>query len=569
MLSDEAVEYRADHMTLAELEHLSVETNFYNTVLRKLLARGSKVIVGPRGVGKTHHMRLAYKQCLEQTNKPMPVYVSFSKYLRLEPLRNSSSIAIQYFHCWVISKCLLGVRETLLQLIKNYSSDTLNESEISWSDIELFCEQIEKQQTKDWHSRLLDHLSVNFLTSFIESSAELCGRKSTIVFCDDAALVLTKDYMIEFFDIFRSLKTPRIYPKASVYPSTEFGPRFHIGQDAEPVPCWPSIEDAEYQKLFHTIYDKRFSAELKSDVKMCFAYAAFGVPRAFINLVNRYQMERKKTEQGKINIIIDEQAQLLLDEYMSLAIKQPQFGKYVSAGKHIINCICRHIATDNAEKLKSNKQQYILGILQGGIEGKAEQNKVDTIIQLLEEIGLIHKLSPVRHGYYSDRSPRVYDRYIPHFTLLLSHGAYQVGSAGYITGFINAISKPKAQPYRKKSFIDFYEEEAFKSLSLDLPDCASCGNARSSQEQRFCMYCGAELINPSTFELLIKTKIDKLPLTKFLKERIRTETNIETIGDIALANNPGQELRKAKGIGKVKASKVIEQAKVWMEEYLS
>lgn len=43
-------------------------------------------------------------------------------------------------------------------------------------------------------------------------------RKRAILLLDDAALTLTKEYMIEFFDVFRSLKTISISPKASVYP---------------------------------------------------------------------------------------------------------------------------------------------------------------------------------------------------------------------------------------------------------------------------------------------------------------------------------------------------------------
>jgi len=570
--NEELVEYRADHMTLDELAHLSVETKFYRTVLNKLMARGAKVIVGPRGVGKTHHMRLAFKQCLEKKNKPLPLYVSFSKYLRLEPLKHSSSIAIQYFHCWVLSKMLLSVRETLdLLNFNNQGDEITRKANISWSDILLFCEQIEKQQTRDWHSKLLDYLSVNVIIEYTEAAIKQSGRKSAILLCDDAALVLTKDYMIEFFDIFRSLKTARISPKASVYPSTEFGPRFHIGQDAEPVPCWPSIEDAEYRELYKTIYDKRFDSDLKENIKMCLAYASFGVPRAFINLINRYQMLSTKSEQNKVNTIVGEQAQLLLDEYMSLAIKQPQFSRYVTAGRQIIVEISKSVSNDNVEKLKnqSPKQQYLLGVLQDGIKNKTDQKKVDTIVQLLEEIGLIHKLSPVRHGYNKDKSPRVYERYIPHFTLLLNEGALQLSSAGYVSTFLDSISKPKAQPFRKKSFIEFYDSGAFSELSLDLPDCSSCGHARSTEDQRFCMHCGAELINPSTYKTLIDTKVEQLPITTWLKERIKNETNIETIGDIALANNPGQELMKAKGIGRVKATRVIELATDWMEEYLS
>lgn len=569
--NEELVEYRADHMTLEELEHLSVETRFYNTVLKKLMARGAKVIVGPRGVGKTHHMRLAYKNCIESKAKPMPVYVSFSKYLRLEPLKNETSIAIQYFHCWVISKIILGVKDTLEVLSDLEDVEGIGEGGFSWNDIELFCEQIEKQQIREWHNRLVDILSVNFAIKVIDAAIEKCGRRSSIVLCDDAALVLTKDYMIEFFDIFRSLKTARISPKASVYPSTEFGPRFHLSQDAEQIPCWPNIEDTEYKDLFNTIYDKRFGdSVIKDEIKECFAYASFGVPRAYINLINRYLMLGHRSDQQKVNNIVGEQAQLILDEYMSLSIKQPQFSKYVLAGKHIISSISKSISADNFEKLKTGKQQYVLGVLQNGIENKSDKKKIDTIVKLLEEVGLIQKVSFVKHGYNPDKTPRVYDRYIPHFTLLLADGAYQVGNSGYITTFRESIDYPKAQPFRKKSFLEFYhDKENFHQISLDLPDCASCGNSRSSEEQRFCMYCGAQLINPSTYKTLIETKVDELPITKWLKDTIKRETNIETIGDIALSNNPGQELMKADGIGKVRASKVIDQAKDWMEEYLS
>ncbi|TON99285.1 hypothetical protein CGH46_24185, partial [Vibrio parahaemolyticus] len=76
-------EYRADHMTLDELEEITAESQFYSGVIKKLLSRGSKLVVGPRGVGKTHHMRIAYKQALNHQSKPLPIYMTLSKYLRL------------------------------------------------------------------------------------------------------------------------------------------------------------------------------------------------------------------------------------------------------------------------------------------------------------------------------------------------------------------------------------------------------------------------------------------------------------------------------------------------------
>ncbi|ELG2963018.1 hypothetical protein K6U40_08095 [Vibrio fluvialis] len=563
MLTDE-FEYRADHMTLDELEKITADSDFYSSVLKKLLSRGSKLIVGPRGVGKTHHMRIAYKQALSEVSKPFPIYMTLSKYLRLEPLKNSSSIAIQYFHCWVLCKILLGIKETYehLQLKTN---DILSETDFSWEDIVLFCEQIEKQQMRDWHNDLLDVISVNMVSNTIEKSIVVSKRKHAVLLCDDAALVLTRDYMIEFFDIFRAMKSAKVSPKASVYPNTEFGPRFHVGQDAEYVNCWPSIEDGDYVKLFEEIYSKRYAEPLKDNIKKCFIYAAFGVPRAFINLVNQFQNSSKSTEQSKVNAVISEQSEMILKEFKTLSTKQPQYKKYVAAGVNLINGVVSEVSNANKSLLKTGLQQIYLGVLQNNrLDSKAEKD-ISLVLRLLEETGLIARITPVKHG-----QNRVYDRFIPHFTLLINDGAYQVGNAAYIHNFSNLIDlKKDKHPLRKNSFSEFLEASELEGLSLNLPSCSHCGNPRLNEEQRFCMFCGSELINKSTFEELTKKNIDELPLTKWLKSKIKDETRIETIADIIFAVNPAQELRKARGVGEKRAIKVIHEATLVMEEFLS
>lgn len=563
-MNNDELEYRADHMTLEELESITAESEFYSGVIKKILSRGSKLIVGPRGVGKTHHMRIAYKQALSSKSKPLPVYFTLSKYLRLEPLKNKSAIAIQYFHCWALCKILLGVKDTLKELIGD-ENEKLDNTTIEWSDIELFCEQIEKQQPRDWHNVLLETISVNLVSTVIENALFNCGRKHAIILCDDAALVLTKDYMIEFFDIFRSLKSAKVSPKASVYPNTEFGPRFHVGQDAESITCWPNIEDDEYVKLFDEIYEKRYTISIKEDIKKCFMYAAFGVPRVFINLINQFHSSQKSTPQSKVNAVISDQADIILQEFNTLSSKQPQYKNYIKIGRKLVNSLINTIVIANRTALAEGKQQFILGILQD-----TEVNKdISLTIRFLEETGLLYKTHAVKHGKNSSGS-RTYERFIPHFTLLLNEGAYQLGKGGYVSNFSTSILLPKEKhPLRKSSFTEFLTEEDINSLSLDLPSCSSCENPRNSEDQKFCMYCGAELINKSTFEELTHKKVDELPLTKWLKKKIAEETRIETIADIVFANNPAQELRKAKGVGEKKASTVIQEATSLMEEFLS
>ncbi len=558
------VEYRADHMTLDELEKITAESDFYSGVIKKLLSRGSKLIVGPRGVGKTHHMRIAYKQALSGTSKPFPIYMTLSKYLRLEPLKNSSSIAIQYFHCWVLCKILLGIKETYDILDLNFNA-MLSGVEFSSDDIALFCEQIEKQQIRDWHNDLLDVISVNMVSNVIETSIAETKRKHAVLLCDDAALVLTRDYMVEFFDIFRAMKSAKISPKASVYPNTEFGPRFHVGQDAEHVNCWPSIEDGEYDKLFEDIYSKRYSEPLKDNVRKCFMYAAFGVPRAFINLVNQFQSSSKSTEQSKVNSVIAEQSEMILKEFKTLSSKQPQYSKYVATGVNLINNIVSEVSSANKKSIESGLQQIYLGVLQNNNSEIKKEKDILLVVRLLEETGLISRINPVKHG-----QGRVYDRFIPHFTLLINEGAYQVSTASYINKFSTLIgNKKEKHPLRKNSFADFLDDVEVNGLSLNLPSCSNCSNPRNNEEQKFCMFCGSELLDKSTFEELTNKNIDELPLTSWLKNKIKTETRIETIADIIFAINPAQELRKAKGVGEKKATRVINEATQIMEEFLS
>ncbi|HCQ9870857.1 TPA: hypothetical protein OMQ57_001592 [Acinetobacter baumannii] len=566
MTVEDELEYRADHMTLEELERITAETKFYQNVVNKLLARGSKLIVGPRGVGKTHHMKIAYKQSLVNSNKPLPIYVSFSKYLRLEPLKNKSTIAIQYFHCWVLSKVLLGVKEAI-EAIGLTIEDNLYD--IKWDDIKLFCDQIEKQQIRDWQSDLLEKISVQMVSDYIEKVLYESGRKHSILLCDDAALVLTKDYMIEFFDIFRALKSAKVSPKASVYPNTEFGPRFHVGQDAESISCWPSITDSEYEKLFEDIYNKRYSTELKDDLKKCFMYAAFGVPRAFINLVNQYNNSTGSSIQNKLNSVIGDQADIILQEFKSLATKQPQYKNYVQIGYEVFLKIIYAMVAENKKSLSDNKQQIYLGILQDYEKDSKLAKDLSIIIRLLEETGLLARVAEVKHGSNSSGKPRVYDRFIPHFTILIREGAYQTGRAGAIFNFSELLSYPKEKhPLRKNSLAEFIEDDQISNLKLDLPKCGKCGNPRSDIDQKFCMHCGSELINKSTFEELISRKVNDLPLSAWLKRKIIEETRIETVEDIISSTNPTQELRKAKGVGEKRAMRIIEEATKGMEEFL-
>ena len=57
---------------------------------------------------------------------------------------------------------------------------------------------------------LLHEISIDKTIELINTTADLLKRKRIVILLDDAALTLTPEYLIEFFDVFRSLKTKRI-----------------------------------------------------------------------------------------------------------------------------------------------------------------------------------------------------------------------------------------------------------------------------------------------------------------------------------------------------------------------
>jgi len=60
-------EERADYSALEDLKKWNVDNEHFQKIQKKLVQKGAKLLVGPRGTGKTHQMRLAYDKCL--TNK--------------------------------------------------------------------------------------------------------------------------------------------------------------------------------------------------------------------------------------------------------------------------------------------------------------------------------------------------------------------------------------------------------------------------------------------------------------------------------------------------------------------
>ena len=343
-------EERADYIDDQHINEWTAETADFIELEKTIVAPGAKMIAGPRGSGKTHVMRYSYNQCIEQKSKPLPVYVTYGKYYSLEPFLTSKANAHKIFHTWVIIKLILGLQYTLKKLDKSgLPSFWMDEKEIT--ELKEFSKNAEKglYAENEISEKILRTIHIETLHILLKKSMNHFKRKRCILLLDDAALTLTPEYLTEFFDVFRTLISRNISPKASVYPgTTDYGPRLHLGHDAKLFEVW-KINLDQNENLLQRIAEKRFQSEISAipeNILKLFMLASFGIPRTFINMVNDF-LNQKKTQSSQqlFNKIIETHAQYLRIEYRSIKKKLTQYGSIIDVGEKLFDSVIDILAT--------------------------------------------------------------------------------------------------------------------------------------------------------------------------------------------------------------------------------
>ncbi len=558
---EERADYIPDDMLVSE----TAINDFYSAVTKKLLQTGTKLLTGPRGCGKTHLMRYTYLSCTKDKNLPFALYASFNRYYRLEPLLQSRTMAIHLFHTWALALIVQGLYRAAIDfsLGAPVSNDLLDNQE----RISALIGKLERGQSlSDDEDEVARELSVSAVQSKIASYCKKFGRSRTILLLDDAALTLTREYLFEFFDIVRAIRSSTISPKASVYPgTTEYGPNFHVSQEAERVSVWLSPEDSEYALTMTQVASKRIPNldQVPAEVVSYLMYAAFGVPRAFLVLLRGFQRKEGQTTQSTLNRIIEEHSKARLSEYLSLRLKIPTLAKIIDVGRVVFARMVDDLKSANLSSLASipPEKQIIVGISDTENLPHAER-----MLSLLLEAGLLHEMQSVSHG-----KDRTYRRFLVNLSALLDNRAFSSESRGtsprQVVDVIEKIPSAK-HPLRRK--IDTLLGDQKANLEIDLPPCASCQTPRLSTIQKFCHICGSQLADASAFVECMKVKIADVPgLTSWQREKITDFESIRTIGDLLAVQDPGTELRRIPLVGEKRASKIIRLVTGYVDDFLS
>lgn len=557
-------EERADQLSTEEISTSLADGEILKKARQKLLATGAKLLIGPRGTGKTHLMRYTYSQSLLNKSSPLVLYSSFNRYLHLEPLLKKTPDALKRFHSWVLARILLSAFDYINDLSSN--GDFLKDLDPIFDEQKLrdLVSLLERGSGVDLYESYGQFLTVDHVIRAVRSLSARFNRSRAVLLLDDAALSLSDQYLVAFFEVFRVLKVEGIAPKASVYPgTTQYGPTFHASHEIEEVPLWLSVEDPAYSTIMGDIANRRLSSDqqksISPDILELFKYTAFGIPRVFLRLLREFFSERAGTSQSKVNKIIDQQVELIGAEYDSIALKLKQFSSVIQIGRSFFSNAVMEISELQNKDL--SRRNIVLGILQSGDRTPL----ADRMIKFLIEVGMLFPLQSVSHG-----QNRKYDRYIPHLAFLYQGGAFKEGKRNTFRGLPDLMLSGAAKHPLRREFKSLLSYRELADLKLDLPPCQKCGTQRFNDSQQFCHNCGEPLVGSSLFEECMKLPLSEVPgISETLIGRIHQDTNIRSVSDVVISQNASGELQKANYVGPRRAENIIKKVELTVEEFLS
>ncbi|WP_242137410.1 ATP-binding protein [Sphingomonas sp. TREG-RG-20F-R18-01] len=556
-------EERADHLTDDQILTGTIVEDYLDDVSRALRRKGLVLIVGPRGCGKTHMMRYASLLCRDDATAPFATYVSFNRYLRLEPLLNSRSDAMLIFHAWVLALIILGVARSLEESDPSLAELFWRESPISGEELSEFVDRAERAVTpSEQDERVAAAISLSLVKDLVRAAVRLAGRTRAIILLDDAALTLTPEFLVEFFDIVRVLKSSDISPKASVYPgTTEYGPRFHADHEGRSIPVWLSVNDSRYGEIMQDIANQRLPdvTRVPVDVREALMYAAFGVPRAYLTLLREWiDSGANSTDQAIVTRLIREHRDARWAEYKSLALKLPKLSTIINTGGNLFNAMVEALRQANGTNGGDHVQLQV-AVLSSDFNAMTQR-----MLNLLVEAGLVREEGEVSHG--PDRKLR---RLTPHVGALIADRAIIQGRGGGPRRIAQILRLPRDKHPVRRSIASLVGAAEVEALHYDLPSCQFCKTERLNDTQRFCHGCGKKLLDGSTYSRCMEIPVTEIPgLSRFSIESLH-KRKLLTVGSIVGLQDPGTELRKSWGVGERRSNKVLEQVNAFVDEFLS
>ncbi len=553
---------QAEYIDTESFAELTIEHPEEESILRKLMGGGAKLLIGPRGCGKSTLMLKAFHQLLNATPlQALPVYVNFKLALKVEPLYSKGANAPFWFKGWLTLKVIEALRETLIKIPGAVFPHTFPKKDF----VERTLTKIEAGITDGAE---IDQFSISFLQQIIDEILETNSINRCVLLIDDAAHAFSEKQQEDFFDFFRAIKSKSISPKAAVYPGiTSHSPSFQVGHDAEQIDVWVKPFGENYEAFMLALAKKRFEGtqinlidENKDDIAFL-AYCSFGIPRAFLGMLrsiynspDTYFNTDNSLSKAQILSLSRSGKEMSHGVYLSLVKKLPSLKSYVDNGGFIYRTILDSVKEFNSGKDRSEQT------MQFGIRSPLDAN-LEKVISFFQYAGLIMSI-----GDFSRGENGVFSVYEIHIGDLVTDNAIVGRRTKSISLFLEVLRAKKHQTWPRTFSNKILEAAKItgSDFKISLPQCQICGKERPSPEAHFCPYCGGRLKSSSAYEHLVDQDIDVLEISPAMKDRIKNNSQIRKVRDI-LIDSSREQLMSIKYIKKARAVKIVGAA----EEYVS
>jgi len=525
-------------------------------IQKKLTQSGAKLIIGPRGCGKTTLILKAYYNLLDN-NKALPIYVNFKSSLKLEPNYKKKANGSYLFNLWMYLKIYEG--------LFNFFEESEIDQSLSLSLSKLKCKtlinnlEIGNLDSINQDEKLLSYYD---LESDINTTISYLNLTRAVIYFDDAAHAFSKEQQKDFFELFRKIKSRNISPKAAIYPGvTNFSPSFNPGHDAELINVWLDPESDTYFDFMFGLLKKRIPDSIINELieneslLSILCYSAFGIPRHLLNMARNLYDEENGIVTSKLNRKqVFNQLKISFESTMnvfdSLQYKLPIYKMHVSFGKDAFETIIQLIKEYNRNKTIVRKSIVIAF-------KKNVHPDLSIIFGFFQYAGLLRYKGDLNKGVKG-----TFEQYIVNVAGLINKNAILTTRSINVESLAISLKNRNAHEFTRTQSQNFLENDYI--VKLTLPPCQNCGQERVNENARFCSNCGAKLSESSVYKTLIKDDISKLQLTSKRIASIKTESSIDTIKDI-LFDIGHKELRSVKGIGEFWGQKIYYLA----EEYIS
>lgn len=585
-MADLALQLQADNLASEDLEPLLVEGR-WKPILKRLATAENILLEGCRGVGKTMLMRACAERLgasAKAGGKSLGIHTTFKRYLAtIPPPGSPDTRELAGFKAWVNAR-ILGALATQVQ--KTYGVSGVERAGamagVDWGRVIASLETAYRGESPTEATLTAAGLSqeqftalqgYTFTASTLASVRQALGLDLIVLLLDDAAHSLDTRAQGAFFTLVKSLYSPGLAFKISVYPAvTRYGADFSYGHDATVV----SLVDVPRRTdidMFRDLLQRRADLAKGTDSDAAalintlntrhpelialLVYCANGNPRSVLKLVGQVLTElRERPAQdvsyedvrGAINFVTDRHL-----EHMIPGVVKDLDPRLLKAAEELLERYREKFRTSPGP-LQGDQPRMFLAVS----NSLQIPYLCTAATRLLLAANVLTYAGPQRLSNRENGSAYLLH---PGFVFRDNVLGGSVPAERWVAHF-DGMS-PRVHAEITKSAPLWNE---VKSVAMEEPS-ARCSNGHPMMDAAStCDECGARAAPRGPASILLEKPVDVLDLSDRIKERLRN-ANYTTVRSVFEAS--AEQLDEIRYIGEARVKEIRTAVEAAVDEYFA